>query len=86
MFLSPSVLVRRWHLSAPPAAANPRWQRWSPVSSTRRAGSISIGGVNVKDIDKNELMDTVSFVFQNSHLIKGSILDNVRMGKTGRHG
>ena len=44
-------------------------------------GSISIGGVNVKDIDKNELMDTVSFVFQNSHLIKGSILDNVRMGK-----
>lgn len=44
-------------------------------------GSISIGGVNVKDIEKNELMDTISFVFQNSHLIKGSILDNVRMGK-----
>ena len=46
-----------------------------------QSGSISIGGVNVKNIDKNELMDTVSFVFQNSHLIKGSILDNVRMGK-----
>lgn len=46
-----------------------------------QSGSISIGGVNVKDIEKNELMDTVSFVFQNSHLIKGSILDNVRMGK-----
>lgn len=44
-------------------------------------GSISIGGVNVKDIEKNELMDTISFVLQNSHLIKGSILDNVRMGK-----
>ncbi len=44
-------------------------------------GSISIGGVDVKQIDKKELMDTVSFVFQNSHLIKGSILDNVRMGK-----
>lgn len=44
-------------------------------------GSISIGGVNVKDIEKNELMDTISFVFQDSHLIKGSILDNVRMGK-----
>ena len=37
--------------------------------------------MNVKDIDKSELMDTVSFVFQNSRLIKGSILDNVRMGK-----
>ncbi len=44
-------------------------------------GSISIGGVNVKDIEKNELMENVSFVFQNSRLIKGSILDNVRMGK-----
>ena len=44
-------------------------------------GSISIGGVDVKNIDKNELMDTVSFVLQNSHLMKGSILDNVRLGK-----
>lgn len=46
-----------------------------------QSGNIFVGGVNVKDIDKNELMDTVSFVFQNSHLVKGSILDNVRMGK-----
>ncbi len=46
-----------------------------------QSGKISIGGANVKDIDKSKLMDTVSFVFQNSRLIKGSILDNVRMGK-----
>lgn len=46
-----------------------------------QSGKISIGGANVKDIGKSELMDTVSFVFQNSRLIKGSILDNVRMGK-----
>lgn len=46
-----------------------------------QSGKISIGGANVKDIDKSELMDTVSFVFQNSRLIKGIILDNVRMGK-----
>ena len=46
-----------------------------------QSGKISIDGANVKDIDKSELMDTVSFVFQNSRLIKGSILDNVRMGK-----
>ena len=46
-----------------------------------QSGSISVGGVNVKDIEKNELMNTVSFVFQNSRLIKGTILDNVRMGK-----
>lgn len=39
------------------------------------------GGVNVKNIDEKELMDTVSFVFQDSHLLKMSIMDNVRMGK-----
>lgn len=39
-----------------------------------------IGGVDVRNIPKQELMDTVSFVFQNSKLIKASILDNVRMG------
>lgn len=46
-----------------------------------RSGSIKIGGVDVKDIQKEELMNTVSFVFQNSRLIKASILDNVRLGK-----
>ena len=40
-----------------------------------------IGGVNVKEIPKEQLMETVSFVFQNSRLIKGTILDNVKMGK-----
>ena len=43
--------------------------------------SIKIGGVDVRDIPKDELMNTVSFVFQNSKLIKASILDNVKMGK-----
>ena len=44
-------------------------------------GSVKIGGVNVKDIPKEELMDTVSFVFQDSKLLKTSILENVRMAK-----
>ena len=46
-----------------------------------QSGSVFIGGVDVRNVDKCELMDTVSFVFQNSRLIKGSILDNVRMGR-----
>ena len=45
------------------------------------SGSIRIGGADVRDIAKEELMDTVSFVFQNSRLIKGSILDNVKLGR-----
>ena len=44
-------------------------------------GKISIGGVDVKDIPSAQLMDMVSFVFQDSKLLKMSIYDNVRMGK-----
>ena len=46
-----------------------------------KSGSIRIGGADVRDIPKAELMDTVSFVFQNSRLLKGTILDNVKLGK-----
>ena len=46
-----------------------------------KSGSICIGGADVRAIPKEELMDTVSFVFQNSRLLKGSILDNVKLGK-----
>ena len=50
--------------------------RFADVNS----GSIEIGGVNVKNIKTSDLMNTVSFVFQDSKLLKMSILDNVRMG------
>ena len=46
-----------------------------------QGGSVRVGGADVRDIPKEELMDTVSFVFQNSRLLKGSILDNVRLGR-----
>ncbi len=45
------------------------------------SGKMMIGGVNVKSIPKNELMNTVSFVFQDSKLLKTSILENVRIAK-----
>ena len=44
-------------------------------------GEIRIGGVNVKDIPSEELMNQVSFVFQDSKLLKMSIFDNIRLGK-----
>ena len=46
-----------------------------------QSGSVRVGGADVRAIPKEELMDTISFVFQNSHLLKGSILDNVRLGR-----
>lgn len=44
-------------------------------------GRILIGKTDIRDIPKETLMNHVSFVFQNSRLIKASILENVRMGK-----
>lgn len=44
-------------------------------------GQVLVGGVDVRNIKKEILMNNVSFVFQNSHLIKGTILDNVRMAR-----
>ena len=45
------------------------------------SGEITIGGVNIKDIPKEKLMEMVSFVFQDSKLLKTSILENVHLGK-----
>lgn len=44
-------------------------------------GEIKVGGVNVKHIKKSELMETVSYVFQDSRLLKASIFENVRLAK-----
>ena len=44
-------------------------------------GSIKIGHVDVKDIEQKELMNQVSYVFQDSRLLKMSILENIRMSR-----
>ena len=45
-----------------------------------REGSLKIGGVDVRHMDKAMLMRNVSFVFQNTRLFKTSILENIRYG------
>ena len=44
-------------------------------------GQILVGGVDVRSISKDRLMDTVSFVFQDSRLFKTSVYDNIRMAR-----
>ncbi|MCR5049758.1 MAG: ABC transporter ATP-binding protein/permease [Paludibacteraceae bacterium] len=44
-------------------------------------GSITLGGVDIRNIPKRELMNRISFVFQDSRLLKTSILENVRLGR-----
>lgn len=43
-------------------------------------GEVMIGGINVKDIGKKTLMQSISFVFQNTKLFKTSLLENIKYG------
>ncbi len=45
------------------------------------SGSVEVGGVDVRQTDPHVLMDQVAFVFQNTHLFKASILENVRAAR-----
>lgn len=45
------------------------------------AGSVKIGGVDVRDMDDRDLMDHVAFVFQDTKLFKVSVLENIRMAR-----
>ncbi|WP_130836998.1 ABC transporter ATP-binding protein [Lachnoclostridium sp. Marseille-P6806] len=44
-------------------------------------GSISIGGVDIREMTEAELMSQVSFVFQDVYLFHQSIKENIRMGR-----
>ena len=44
-------------------------------------GSVSVGGVDVKDIDKQTLMNQIAFVFQNTRLFKDTLLENIRAAR-----
>ena len=45
------------------------------------SGSITIGGVDIRDIKTSDLLHTVGFVFQENKLFKESIFENIRYGK-----
>lgn len=46
-------------------------------------GSVKVGDVDVRDISTKELMENISFVFQNTTLFKDSIYNNVAIGRKG---
>ncbi len=45
------------------------------------SGKILVGGVDVRNIDPQLLMKNIAFVFQNNHLFKTSIFENVRASR-----
>jgi ATP-binding cassette subfamily B protein len=48
-----------------------------------KSGSIKVGNVDVRDISTRDLMENISFVFQNTRLFKDSIYNNVAIGRKG---
>ncbi len=44
-------------------------------------GAVTVGGVDVREMDPHVLMEQIAFVFQNSRLFKASILENVRTAR-----
>ena len=48
-----------------------------------KSGSVKVGDVDVRDISTGELMENISFVFQNTRLFKDSIYNNVAIGRKG---
>ena len=46
-----------------------------------RAGRVTIGGVDVREIGQDQLMETVAFVFQDTFLFSDTIAANIRFGK-----
>ncbi|MEM8923446.1 MAG: ABC transporter ATP-binding protein [Actinomycetota bacterium] len=49
---------------------------WDPVE-----GSVSIGGVDLRDLDPDELYRRVGFVFQEVQLLRASVADNIALGR-----
>jgi len=44
-------------------------------------GAVKIGGVDVRNIQSSELLKLVGFVFQDNHLFKTTLLDNIRAAR-----
>ena len=46
-------------------------------------GRVLVGGADVRELDSGALMEQVAFVFQDTHLFKQSLLENIRAARPG---
>ena len=75
-----TVCARSWGRAAPGKStlANLVARFWDVDS-----GQVLVGGVDVREMSQDELMGSLSLVFQDSHLFRESIADNIRRGRPG---
>ncbi len=45
------------------------------------SGTIKIGGADIRHVEMSELMDNISFVFQENYLFEDTVMNNIRFGK-----
>lgn len=45
------------------------------------SGSVKVGGMDIRSIPKKDLMDNISFVFQNSYMFEGTLRENIVFGQ-----
>ena len=69
--------------SGRPARGSRRSRSWSPGCTTRSAGTISFGGVDLRDATLASLRDRIVVVPQEGFLFSGTIRDNVRIARAG---
>ena len=83
MFPLPQSRARSRHWWDPPAVARPPFPDWRPRFWDYQKGSITVGGMEVSQIDPEKLMSLYSIVFQDVTLFDNTILENIRLGRKG---
>ena len=72
--------ARPWPWSARAAPARARWRRCCSGCSSRRAGAVTVGGVDLADCQLEEWRRLVAWVPQHPTLFRASVADNIRLG------
>ena len=78
---SSSLPARPWPSPAPAAAASRRSSRCSWACALPDAGSVSLGGVALADLDLDDWRGHIGWVPQRPHLFARSVAENVRLGR-----
>lgn len=50
-----------------------------------KSGSVTVRGVDIRNVPLSELMEQISMVFQRVYLFQDTIYNNISMGEAGRH-
>ena len=76
---SPSPPARPAPSSGAPAPASRRWPRCCPARSSPSRGTVLLGGVDVLDLDLQQLRAAVGVVTQRTEILAGTLAENITL-------